>query len=295
MADNESESEFASAESDSENPQKVIYNYNTKFIGLIYEQFAYAYQVHETKITPELSTENETQSTSAQEGTEAAISSVTSPSSGTDIEPQPQTALVQERDFTTGELTTSTTFEPQNVSNDVPETEPHSSGTQYESSTQKPQEKDQAESTSESSRSETSSIVPPQTESQPNETQPKASTEKHKETQQAASGWGWGWSGLSNVWSSSVSAVTESAQLLSKGLGTVVSGVEETLGVSPSPSGVEDVPSSQEMTRTGEEDSGKDEQKEKKGNVIIVDRVGIIIITFLHECLLKANDYSFFS
>ena len=29
MADNESESEFASAESDSENPQTVIYNYNT--------------------------------------------------------------------------------------------------------------------------------------------------------------------------------------------------------------------------------------------------------------------------
>ena len=70
-----------------------------------------------------------------------------------------------------------------------------------------------------------------------------------------------------------------------------MSGVEETLGVSPSPSGVEDVPSSQEMTRTGEEDSGKDEQKEKKGIVIIVDRVGIIIITFLLECLLKANDY----
>lgn len=204
---------------------------------------------------------------SAQEGTEASISSVTNPSGGTDVKPQPQTASVQERDFTTGELTTSTKFEPENVSNDIPQTEPHSSSTQFESSIQKPQEKDQAESASESSQSETSSIVPTRTESQPTETQPKASTEKHKETQQATSGWGWGWSGLSNVWSSSVSAVTESAQLLSKGLGTVVSGVEETLGVSPSPSGIEGVPSSQEMIRSEEEESGKDEQKEEKGNL----------------------------
>lgn len=210
---------------------------------------------------------------------------MTNPSGGTDIKPQPQTASVQERDFTTGELTTSTKFEPQNVTNEVPQTEPHSSNTQSESSIQKPQEKDQSESTSESSQSEISSIVPLQTESQPTETQPKAPAEQYKETQQAASGWGWGWSGLSNVWSSSVSAVTESAQLLSKGLGTVVSGVEETLGVSPSSSGVEGVPSSQEMTRTGEEGSGKDDQKEEKGNVIIVDKVNIII-TFLHEYIM---------
>ena len=212
------------------------------------------------------------------------MSSVTNPSGGTDI--KPQTTSVQERDFTTGELTTSTKFEPQNVSNEVPQTEPHSSSTQSESSIQKPKEKSEAESTSESLQSETSSIVPPQTESQPTKTQPKASThEESQETQQTTSSWGWGWSGLSNVWSTSVSAVTESAQLLSKGLGTVVSGVEETLGVSSPSSGVESVPSSQEMSRTGEEESGKDEQKDEKGSVIIVNRADIII-TFLHEYIM---------
>lgn len=62
------------------------------------------------------------------------------------------------------------------------------------------------------------------------------------ETQPKGSGWGWGWSDLSSVWSSSVSAVTGSAQAISKGLGSVVAGVEETLGV----------PAPQEMARGDE-------------------------------------------
>lgn len=46
---------------------------------------------------------------------------------------------------------------------------------------------------------------------------------------------------------------------LNKGVGTVVSGVEEMWGVySSSPNGLKGVPSSQEMTRTGvEEDKAK--------------------------------------
>ena len=110
---------------------------------------------------------------------------------------------------------------------------------------------DQLLTTSDDDKISTASTVTENQVAEPlniNQDEPKSSTNNSVENvnPEKGSSWGWGWS---SVWSSSVSVVTESAQAIGKGLGSVVSSVEETLGV----------PSPQQMRRDTEETSN-DEQ-----------------------------------
>ena len=97
--------------------------------------------------------------------------------------------------------------------------------------------------------------------SQPLESQ---SIQQQTETEpQTGSGWGWGgWGGIGNLLSTSVAAVSDSAQAIGKGIGSVVTNVESTLGV----------PQPQEMIRDEqkvEEDFEKKEEKDDQHGQLV--------------------------
>ncbi len=70
-----------------------------------------------------------------------------------------------------------------------------------------------------------------------------------------STGWGWGWGSIGTLLTSSVSAVSDSAHSLGKGLGSMVTNVEGALGV----------PHPEEMMREPLMEEEK-EAKEKKVN-----------------------------
>ena len=101
--------------------------------------------------------------------------------------------------------------------------------------------------------------------------------QEDKETEAAAAGggWGWGagWGGLGNLLSSSVTTVSGSAQAIGRGIGSVVSTVEETLGV----------PSPQELIVEEKEDDDKQiPKKENSGKVLLLFNI-LTLLSIIQE------------
>ena len=94
---------------------------------------------------------------------------------------------------------------------------------------------------------------------QQDDTPPKGkSTEVESKQQEGTeapqSSWGWGWGSIGSMLTSSVSAVSDSAQSLGKGIGSIVTNVEGALGV----------PQPEEMIREPSKEEEKEEQQESK-------------------------------
>ncbi len=102
--------------------------------------------------------------------------------------------------------------------------------------------------------------------------EPKQDSEKNKDEgidkpledtlkvqqEQTQSGWGWGWGSIGSILTSSVSAVSDSAQSISKGIGSMVMNVEGVLGV----------PQPDEMIREPDKELPKDDDNSTNGNII---------------------------
>ena len=90
------------------------------------------------------------------------------------------------------------------------------------------------------------------------------SSEPPPKPESQSSGWGWGWGGISNLLTTSVSAVSDSAQSITKGIGSLVTNVEDVLGV----------PQPEEMVREEEKKEDKLEEetstRNKSGKVQII-------------------------
>ena len=80
------------------------------------------------------------------------------------------------------------------------------------------------------------------------------SEDQQEQTQPVQSGWGWGWGSIGSILTSSVTAVSDSAQSISKGIGSMVVNVEGALGV----------PQPVEMVREVRELSQEEEQERTK-------------------------------
>ena len=93
----------------------------------------------------------------------------------------------------------------------------------------------------------TSQSVPPQSKDTPkldlqgtehrDESTNQPDSKQHEAPPQSS--WGWGWGSIGSLLTSSVSAVSDSAQSLTKGIGSIVTNVEDALGI----------PQPEEMTR----------------------------------------------